>query len=163
MLNLRKTSLIAGLLFGFTVNASAAISYNPDQLAQFNTNNQCANCDLSGAYLYGNHSGAVFSSSNLTGASGKGVFSQSTFPNSNLSSSDWSESNLSYAQMAYIPIIDANFGGANLSYANFEGSILNNSSFEYANLYGANISQQQLDSLRSYCWATLPSGAVKHC
>ena len=71
-MKVKKYSVIFGLVFGLA-QVSLASSYNPDQLAQFNSTNQCSSCDLSGATLSGNHSGAVFSSSNLTGVNGSGT------------------------------------------------------------------------------------------
>lgn len=158
-----KSSLLLGALLCISTSSFSAISYNADQLAQFNLTNQCNSCDLSGARLSGNHSGAVLASTNLTGSIGTGTFSLANFSGSNLSSANWSNANLSYAQMTYIPLINTNFSGADLSYANFEGSNTNNAVFDGANLYGANISQQQLDTSKSYCGATLPSGIRKNC
>jgi uncharacterized protein YjbI with pentapeptide repeats len=152
-------------LFCFVTNsASAAINhYSPDQLAQFHATNQCFSCDLSGATLSGNHSNAALISTNLTGSKGSGTFSAANFGSSNLSSANWSNVNLSYAQLSYIPLIKTNFSGADLSYANFEGSNTNYAIFDGANLYGSNITQQQLDDAASYCWATLPNGIKKNC
>lgn len=143
--------------------ALASLAYNPDHLAQFKTTNQCHDCDLSGAFLYGNHSGAVLANTNLTGARGLGTFSQTNFSGSNLSSGNWSHANLSYAQLAYIPLVKVNFSGANLSYASFSGSNTNDANFAGANLLGSNITQDQLDAAASYCNATLPDGTKKHC
>lgn len=161
MLNKGNCSLAVGLLI--LSSFSFAASYNPDQLAQFNLTNQCNNCDLSGAYLSGNHSNAILIGTNLTGSTGKGTFSLASFGGSNLSSANWSHANLSYAQMAYIPLIKTNFYGSDLSFANFEGSLTNDAIFDDANLYGSNISQQQLDNSKSYCGAILPSGIKKNC
>lgn len=154
---------LTSLFFCLTGETLASPSYNPDQLAQFNSTNQCYSCDLSGATLSGNHSGAVLNSSNMTGSRGTGTFSLANFSGSNLSSANWSDANLSYAQLSYIPLIKANFSGANLSFTNFEGSNTNDAIFNGANLYGSNISQQQLDSAASYCGATLPNGIKKNC
>lgn len=162
VMKVQRYAILASLLMGLT-NVSFAATYNPDQLAQFNMTNQCYNCDLSGATLTGNHSNAVFSNTNLTGAKGSGTFSLSNFSGSNLSSSNWNQANLSYAQLTYIPLVNTNFSGANLSYANFEGALTANAVFDGANLYGANISQQQLDNAASYCWAILPNGTRKNC
>lgn len=159
-----KTNFIlVGALLVLSSAAFSSPSYNPDHLAQFNLTNQCYNCDLSGAYISGNHSSAQLASTNLTGSIGFGTFSFANFSGSNLSNANWSYANLSNAQMAYIPLINTDFSGADLSYANFEGSVTNNAVFDDANLYGANISQQQLDNSKSYCRATLPSGIIKHC
>lgn len=137
--------------------------YNPDQLASFQKTNVCNNCDLSGASLSGNHSNAILTYTNLTGAIGTGTFSQSNFTGSNLSSSNWENANLSYAQLSYISLIDVNFTHANLSNANFEGSNTNNVIFDGANLYGSNITADQLARARSYCGATLTDGTIKNC
>lgn len=153
--------VLASLLFGISVSSYAF--YNPDHLAQFNLTNQCNNCDLSGSTLSGNHSGAVISTSNLTGSIGLGTFASANFSGSNLSSSNWSTANLSYAQLAFIPLIKANFTGAELSYANFDGANTNDAIFDNANLYGSNISQQQLSAAKSYCGATLSDGTKKNC
>ncbi len=151
-------------LFVFMADAAfAAPLYNPDQLAQFSATNQCYSCDLSGATLSGNHSGAVFYATNLTGSQGTGTFSSANFSGSNLSSANWHGANLSYAQFTYLPLIKANLSEANLSYANFEGAIMTDAVLNGANLYGANISQQQLDTTASYCWAILPNGTKKNC
>jgi uncharacterized protein YjbI with pentapeptide repeats len=161
MINKQYVSLFVGLAISASV--SAKTTYNPDQLAQFNLTNQCHNCDLSGASFSGNHSGAVFASSNLTGSIGSGTFSQANFSGSNLSSATWSKMNLSYAQMTYMPLINTNFNGSDLSYANFEGAITQGANFVGCNLYGSNISQQQLDMAKSYCNAVLPNGDKKNC
>ena len=163
MINKRKCVLLVGLLISVSSSSFANLSYNPDQLAQFNLNNQCSNCDLSGAYFSGNHSGAVFSGTNLTGSIGRGTFSLTNFSGSNLSSANWSNANLSYSQIAFIPVVNTNFTGADLSYVNFEGTLTNNAIFDGSNLYGSNISQQQLDNSKSYCGATLPNGTRKNC
>lgn len=160
---MKQAWMLVGL---FCLSGSALAlnsAYNPDQLAQFNTTNQCFNCDLSGATLSGNHSNAALISTNLTGSKGSGTFSAANFGGSNLSSANWTDANLSYAQLSYMPLIKANFSCANLSYANFEGSNTNDAIFDGANLYGSNITQQQLDSAASYCWATLPNGVKKNC
>lgn len=145
------------------MSSAWAATYNPDDLAQFNLTNTCNECDLSGAMLNGNHSGAGIFYTNLTGAIGRETFSMTNFAGSNLCSSDWAGANLSYAQMTYIPLIKANFTNADLSFANFEGSNTTDAIFEGANLYSANISQDQLDSSAGYCGAILPNGTKKNC
>lgn len=161
MISLKNTCIALSLIM--STASFAAVSYSPDQLAQFELTNQCNNCDLSGATLWGNHSGAVLATTNLTGVHASGTFAYANFSGSNLSSSNWEIVNLSNAQLAYIPLINANFFAANLSYANFEGANTQYANFGFANLYGSNISQQQLDNSVNYCGAILPSGARKNC
>lgn len=163
MIRTWKYSAFVSLFCFFSGNALAANLYNPDQLSQFNATNQCVSCNLSGATLSGNHSDAALITTNLTGSKGSGTFSATNFSGSNLSSADWNHVNLSYAQLSFIPLIKTNFSGADLSFANFEGSNTNDAIFDGANLYSSNISQQQLDSAASYCWATLPNGTKKNC
>lgn len=152
------------LLMGLT-SVSFASRYNPNQLAQFKSTNQCDTCDLSGAVISGkeNHSNAVITNSNLTGAVITGTFAYANFGGSNLSGSDWSSANLSNASFAYIPLIKANFSNAILTYAKFDGAVTTDAVFNNANLYGSNITQQQLDNAASYCWAILPDGTRKNC
>lgn len=159
-----KYSIAASLVCLLSGNVLANNhAYNPDQLAQFNTTNQCFSCDLSGATLSGNHSNAALISTNLTGSHASGTFSSANFGGSNLSSADWSKANLSYAQLTFIPLIKTNFSGADLSFTNFEGANTNDAIFDGANLFGSTITQDQLDSAASYCWATLPNGTKKNC
>lgn len=161
-MKLRHAIVLSSMLMGLTT-VSLAAGYNPDQLAQFNLTNRCDNCDLSGAALSGNHSNAVLTNTNLTGAQGSGTFSSAYFNGSNLSGSNWSNANLSYASLTYIPLIKVNFTGANLSFAKFDGALTADAVFDHANLYGSNITQQQLDNAASYCWAILPDGTRKNC
>lgn len=155
-------TVISGLLLSTGIVCASGL-YNPDQLSQFNSTNQCYSCDLSGASLSGNHSNAILYATNLTGSKGTGTFSATNFSGSNLSSANWTGANLSYAQLSFIPLINTNFSHADLSYANFEGSNTNDAVFDGANLYGSNISPQQLSSAASYCWATLPNGEKQNC
>src|SRR5688572_24299140 len=100
MIRTWKYFAFASLVCILTGSAVAGhLTYNPDQVAQFNTTNQCYNCDLSGATLSGNHSNAALISSNLTGSKGTGTFSATNFGGSNLSFANWSGANLSYAQL----------------------------------------------------------------
>ncbi len=163
MMKVWKQVFVAGLLMGAAGAALAGVTYKPDDLVRFNHYNQCASCDLSGAKLTGNHSNASLIYSNLTGSKGAGTFSSAVFYGSNLSSADWRGVNLSYANLTYIPLVKTNFSHADLSYANFEGALTNDAVFDDANLYGANISQSQLDRASSYCGATLPNGTKKNC
>jgi uncharacterized protein YjbI with pentapeptide repeats len=158
-----KQYLLAALLINFSLALHAESMYTPNDLAKFNATNGCDSCDLSGAYLTGNHSKAVISNSNLTGAIGIGTFSAVNFTGSNLSSSNWSSANLSYANFAYIDLISVNFSGTNLVNAIFDGANTTNAIFDNAILYGSNISQDQLNAAKSYCGAVLPDGTVKNC
>lgn len=155
-------TIILGLLISTQTFANQSF-YSPDQLAQFNQTNQCYSCDLSGARFDGNHSGAIFNDTNLTGSIGSGTFSNTNFSGSNLSSANWSSANLSYSLMSNILLIDADFSYANLSFVNFDGSNTNNAIFDGANLFGSNISAQQLQAAKSYCGATLTDGTKKNC
>jgi len=163
-MKLSQYAVLVSLLMGLT-SVSFASSYNPNQLAQFNSTNQCDTCDLSGAVISGNqnHSNAVLTNSNLTGAVVSGTFAYANFGGSNLSGSDWSNANLSNASLTYIPVIKSNFTNANLTFAKFDGAVTADAVFDHANLYGSNITQQQLDNAASYCWAILPDGTRKNC
>lgn len=177
MNTIKCNRLVIGLMvsmLGFTAQAM----YNPDQAVMFEKSNQCYNCDLSGAVLAGNHSGAQLMYSNLTGAHFFENFSAANFNGSNLSYATFGAMflpmpvpgpvtmegiNLSYADLSNIELIATDFTSANLSHANFMGSITNNARFVNANLFASNITQAQLDAASSYCFATLPDGHVKNC
>ena len=158
-----RYTVFSSVLLAMSFSAIGQMTYSPDHVTRFNMTNQCKNCDLSGASLSGNHSGALLIASNLTGSTGRGTFSMSSFTDSNLSGADWSGANLSYGQLNGTVLTQTNFMGANLSFANFEKSNTNGAVFDYAILFGAKITQQQLDSAASYCNATLPDGSKKKC
>src|SRR5579871_4179787 len=138
-MKLSQCAVLVSLLMGLTP-VSFAASYNPNQLAQFESTNSCDTCDLSGVTISGNenHSNAAITNSNLTGAVISGTFAYTNFGGSNLSGSDWTNANLSNASLAYIPLIKANFTNANLTYAKFDGAVTADAVFDHADLYGSN-------------------------
>jgi uncharacterized protein YjbI with pentapeptide repeats len=100
--------------------------------------------DLSLAELYG----ADLRRANLSGA--------------DLSGADLREAKLGGADLSEAYMLSANLTGAYLSHADLRGAVLALAILDYAKLTGSNITQQQLDRVRSCEYATLPQGLTCH-
>lgn len=142
---IRQSIIAAFLLSAAATSVYAKAQYNNDQFNRFEQTNRCSGCDISGAKLKYNHSGAVADGANLSGILEGG------FPGINFSSSDLRNANLSGAILPF-----ANFSQADLTGAHFDGAEL-----QYANFYGAvglNLTNAHV------CSAILPNGTqTKSC
>ncbi|OGT69297.1 MAG: hypothetical protein A3J38_00665 [Gammaproteobacteria bacterium RIFCSPHIGHO2_12_FULL_45_9] len=134
-------AVTAGLLAG---SIYAAPRFNPDQLAEFMKTNQCIGCDLSGALIGRNHSGAVLTDANLSGI---GMNETEAF--------NFSQANMQNANLTAAYLYTANFSGAYLKGAHFDGSDLTG-----ANFFGAH--DVNLSNANA-CMATLPDGTKGAC
>ena len=133
--------------------ALANLKYDPADLDQFNNTNQCPGCDLSNAYLNGNHSQANLQGTNLTFATLSGNFSISNISDANGSQLYCKATNLSYTNFSNTILNKAVFYTANLEFADFTA----------ADLYGAKITADQLSTAASMCNAILPDGSIGKC
>jgi uncharacterized protein YjbI with pentapeptide repeats len=135
---------IASILFTFGISPAYASGYNNSQLQSFERTNSCINCDLSGASISYNHSGAVLEQSNLSDVN---MYTSSTI--------NFSSSNLK----------QVNFSGANLRYANFSQADLTGARFDGADIYGANFyGAKGVDFTNTrVCYVILPDGKNSGC
>jgi len=118
----------------------AHTQYNTDQLLTFEKTNQCDGCDLSGALLQHNHSGASLNNANLSRIIENG------WPGMNLSGASLQNANLSGAYLN-----DSNFSQADLTGAHFDGADLTRANFKGAK-------GVDLTNALSICDAIFPDG-----
>lgn len=130
---------ISSIIFIFGISSAYASGYNNSQLQSFERTNSCINCDLSGASISYNHSGAVLEQSNLSDVN---MYTSGTI--------NFSSSNLK----------QVNFTGANLVYANFSQADLTGARLDGANFYGA----KGVDFTNTrVCYVILPDGKNSGC
>lgn len=129
-----KKYLLATLAASLLITSASASTYNAADLFRFEQTNECNSCDLSGAQLGYNHSGADLTYANLS----------RIYVNPDTSV------NLSAANLSY----------ANLSMANLTGTHLDGAVLTHANLFGAS----NADVTNAYlCNTILPNGTVTDC
>lgn len=142
-------SFVAAIIVGslaISAHAAPKSQYSKSQLEQFEATNKCSACDLSGAELSRNHSGAILDGANLSN-----IYSDlHDLPGINFSAANLQNANLSGADLEY-----ANFSQADLAGARFDGADVSE-----ANFYGA----KNANLTNAYtCRATLPDGSRGQC
>ncbi len=177
VINKKNISMIIFCLLSSSANSS--ISYSADDLEQFNKYHICQKCDLSNAALEGKDN-STLDGSNLMSARLEGQFVGSSFIGSTLTLvnsnylkvmvSNFNESRCNNAKFYKTSFSGASFQNADLSKVNFKASNLSSVDFTNANLRGANLdftiligaklTQEQLNSAKSYYCAVLPDGTL---
>lgn len=156
MHRLKFYSSLVLLLATFPVFAN--VGYIPAQLQQYQSTGQCPNCDLSNAFLNG-FANANLANAILTGADLTGNFGSSNFTNAIMGG----------VEMGGVNASGSNFGGANLTQSSlrsadfsrctFTDANLTGADLGYANLVGAIITTEQLNSAKSLSCAWMPDGS----
>lgn len=158
MLNL----IFAGaLLIGVNSSVFAKLNYDPDQLKQFESTNQCPNCDLTGKSMYSeNHNNANLAGALLTRSSiDSSQFSKANFAGANLVELSAEYTMMSGAIFTNANLSHANFNSANLSRADFSGAILTGADLANVTLIQAKITVDQLSEVSSLSCAIMPDGS----
>ncbi len=147
-------------LFIISSTCYAKPNYDANDLKKFQESNACRSCNLSNAYIYGDHRHADLVDANISDASFQGDNTMADF--TNVIGTKAYISNGSDAKINNAILIDAQFSG-NFTNADFSNAVLRGASFSHTNLYGAKITSQQLSDARSVCDAILPDGTKGKC
>ena len=136
-----KNIFLVAFLFVSVFSPVYSATYNTWDLSKFEESNRCTGCDLSGASLNSNHSGAILDYANLSNINGEKI-------------------NLSNAILEY-----ANLSGAHLQNANFSKAWLTGAHFDGAHLFYANFFGAKGVDLTNavVCSVILPDGKVSGC
>ncbi len=158
-MHLNRKVILLALTLSITHLAQAAIRYDQEEAKKFNETNQCVGCNLSNGY-FSDHRKANLEHANLSGASFSGDNTKSDYTNVNGIQATFS--NGSEAKFNNAVLIDARFGG-NFTYADFTDANLQGADLANVNLFGAKITDQQLQQARTVCNAILPDGLKGSC
>ena len=124
VLKKKRAVMWIGLVVVLGLSVNRTYAFNPDQLKQLLTTNQCPGCDLSNAGL----SGANLFKANLAGANLTGAY---------LSDANLAGANLTKANLTGAFLNDAYLAHADLTGANLTGAKLFSAILVAANLTGA--------------------------
>lgn len=169
---------ITYILLPFFLNTSVNAASESD-LEQYNKYHTCQNCDLSGTHLEGKKN-SILDGSILISSSLSGNFISSSLVGSILTQvnaiylkamvSNFSQAKSSYAKFHKASFSGTNFQDADLSRVNFKSANLSSVDFTNASLKGANLdfsiligaqlTEEQLKSAKSYYCAILPDGTL---
>lgn len=176
-----KKNINSAILFCLLLSPSveARVLYSDTDLEQYNKYHSCQKCDLSGARIEGQEN-SMLDGSILISAILRGTFTGSSFVGGiltqvNASSikamiSNFSDARCNYAKFYQGSFSGANFRNADLSKVNFKAANLSSADFTNASLKGANLdfsiligaklTQEQLESAKSYYCTVLPDGTL---
>lgn len=161
---------------------SLSHAYLHNQLVEFEESNQCIQCDLTQMTLRSNkHNYAQLSGAYLVDVHlNNFIANDAQFDNTNwvyalmergeFNYSNFSGSRFNYALIFYASFKQANFTNAHLENAtlylndftgaDFTNASVKNADFSYAILTDSNMTQAQLNEMKTYKCATLPDGSI---
>lgn len=180
------TTISSCILLVISLNTYAAKMSDPLDLEHFEETNSCQSCDISDATIYENHdngtlldsfairtkfnnnfyngnfSGSIMTYCEIDGFSTR-KFQKSVFNKTNLSYSKLNNVDLSNADFTDANLSFADFTNANLSRANFTNTNLENATFYYSILIGSNLTEEQLQQVKSIDCTIMPDGNLSNC
>lgn len=172
-------------LMSLTLSSHAKTLYDPEDLRIFSETNSCQGCDLSGARIFKDHDhGSLINSyaikTEFLGSLYMMDFSGSIMTYSKIgylfyNTRDVQETNFDKVNLSYSTIIKVDLSGANfsnvdlsnsdldrvnLSDVNFSNANLNNVIVRNSILIGANLTQEQLNQIKSIECTVMPNGEL---